>query len=301
VAKETGTDRFFKNIGMAKEIRTHDPAFDGEYYVSTDFPDQGARYFQDAGRLEAVGQLFQAGFNHVEHDGERMVARCSPMTLKGGFDDAFYASVVAPLATLADDMTAFDSPVAVAAESRWRMKRILAFAIPGVLYALGVPALVLGTIKYMPLDSLKIALDSLYYSLPLCFLMLAMAFVLLKGRSRSHREFIIVAMIVFSGIPIAGAGASMFLNGYLDRSEPATYTVEAVHKYVSRSDDSTSYHVMLSSWRVEFDTEKLSITSEEFDRIIPGQTRIEVTTRAGRYGYEWVSSYEILDVMKAGM
>jgi hypothetical protein len=148
---------------------------------------------------------------------------------------------------------------------------------------------------------LRMALDSLYYSLPLCFVLLALAFVLLKGRSRSHREFIIVAMIVLSGIPLSGAGARMFFNGYLDISEPATYTVETVSKYVSRSDDSTSYHLLLSSWRSAGDTEKLSVSSSEFDSVVPGQTRVAVTTKAGRYGYEWVSSYRIVDVMKAGM
>jgi hypothetical protein len=301
VAKETGTDRFFKNIGMAKEIRTHDPSFDDEYYVTTDYPVQGESYFQNASRREAVLRLFRAGFNHIEHDGEKMIARCSPMTLKGEFDEPFYASVVAPLAELAEDMTAFESPDAIAAESRWRTKRAIVFAIPGILYALGVPALVVGIIKYMPLDMLRMALDSLYYSLPLCFLMLAASFVLLKGRSRSHREFMIVAIIVLSGIPLAGAGARMFFNGFLDGSQPLTYNVEAVHKYVSRSDDSTSYHLLLSSWRLEGDTEKLSVSSDEYDRVIPGRTRIEVTTRAGRYGYEWVSSYDILDIMKAGI
>jgi hypothetical protein len=75
----------------------------------------------------------------------------------------------------------------------------------------------------------------------------ALAVVLLKGRSSSHRELLIAVPIALTGLILGGWGGEMVLNGCLDRSEVANHRAKVLWKSKSTSDNSTTYYTHVES------------------------------------------------------
>jgi hypothetical protein len=115
----------------------------------------------------------------------------------------------------------------------------------------------------------------------------------LKGRSSSHREFLIVVLLSLPGFLLAGAGGKIFTNGWLDTSTEVVRETIVAHSWISTSDDDTSYHVEVRSWREGRTVEHLRV-SEFFYRQLPrGEARMSITTRSGKWGWEWIEDYSL--------
>jgi WD40 repeat protein len=146
--------------------------------------------------------------------------------------------------------------------------------------------------KYKPLDQGKVFVDSLKFSLPLLVLFTWFSIRLLKGRSSSHREFIAVFFIALFAFPLAGFGYSGFLNGALDDSPPAVHQVIVLNKYYSRSKNNYTYYAVVNSWRKPESTEKLNISKSFYNYLQPGSSTITITTKPGKFGFEWIVELE---------
>ena len=293
IAKETRFDRFFKKLGLCCEIKTGDDPFDDSFYVTTDTVDFTQAFFSSAEKRAAISDIYERGFNKISHDGKAMTAMWSPFQTKNEVDMALITEIVSRLIVLTKDMPVLPLGGTVFGESGWKFRRILAFAIPALIGLIGINALVFGIIKFRPLDGWQIAVASLQFSIPLLVISLWIAVMLIKGRSSSHRELIIILVISVFGFPLTGAGLGIFLNGWLDESDASSHTVVVVSKYVSESDKSTSYYAVLESWREERRTEKLRISSYEYRKVVPHTSEITVTTKPGRFGFEWVIGHTL--------
>ena len=107
-----------------------------------------------------------------------------------------------------------------------------------------------------------------------------------------NRELIIVVALALFALPLMGMGLEIFLNGYLDTSPASLHTVAVMNKQISKSEDSTSYYAILDSWREGHDTEKLSISSFEYSRLDIKRGQAKVTTKPGKFGFEWIVSVD---------
>jgi hypothetical protein len=292
LTRESGFDRFFKKIGISSEIKTNDIDFDERYYISANDTRFAMAFFNSANKRNAVREISNKGFNEIHHDGKVMTATCSPLKHKEEIDEALVSEIVAKLSVLTKEIPNIPRPYSPSAQN-WKIRRIIAFAIPGLFYVLGAPAFVLGLMNFRPLDGWQMGLDSLKISAPLFILFIWIAVMCIKGRSSSHRELIVVFAISLSAFFLSGAGIKMLLNGWLDDESATSYRVDVRNTYVSKSSKNASYYAVTDSWREDGRTEKLSITGSEYSKIIPYSTEIIVTTKPGKFGYEWLVGYQI--------
>jgi hypothetical protein len=288
IKKESAFDRFFKKRGICCEILTHDTAFDDKFYITTNTVNFTGLFFGKSQKRKIINEIYDKGFKEITHNGKVIMARWSPFRSGKNFDMKLIEEIAVLLDQLTKDIPL--APTATAFDSTgWKAKRAAAFAVPILLEILAITALVLGLSKYTPLDGWSLASSTLQLSIPLLLIFFWMAVQLLKGRSSSHRELIVVAVLSIFGFLLAGAGFGMFFNGYLDTAPPVNHETLVVGKYISRSDKSTSYYARVESWRKEGDTETLKISKYEYNRIIPHKTETTVTTRPGKFKYEWLA------------
>lgn len=288
VAEETSLERFFKNIGISCEIQTGDPEFDKDFYILADSMEFASPFFQVSEKRQAIREIFRLGFNSVTHDGKVMEAKWSPFQLEEGFDPSIITQTVSHLTTLAKEMAVLPQSMMFLGKPAWKTKRLLAFAIPIALLIAGFASMATGLSWFLPLDSGRMFLDSLSYSLPLLVLSLWIAVRLIKGRSSSHKELILILILSLVAFPLSGFGPEVFLNGWLDSSTPTTHTVQVFNKYITRSKNSTNYHVVLDSWRKKGEVEKLEISSSLYRQITLKRTWLNVVTKPGKFGFEWL-------------
>jgi hypothetical protein len=293
ITKESGFDRFFKRHGITNEVQTFDKSFDDDYFIQSDTLDFVRQFFQPPEKRQAVRAVFELGYTLVEHDGKVMKITFSPFRPKDDLPPEFVTGAVAQLRELATNIPVVP-PTPAPDMGAWKTKRVVAFAVPIFGDLIGLPLIILGFVLYPPLDGFSIFLDSLKYSLPLLLIFLWLAVKLIRGRSTSHHELIAVGVLALIGFPLAGMGLETFLNGRLDSSQPSSHTVVVIDKYISRSNKSKDYNLVLESWRTGRQSETLEVSSRDYERVVLTQTEVQIETKPGRFGFEWRVSYEIL-------
>ncbi len=291
LARETKFDRFFRRVGVTSEIRTFDRAFDDRFYIYTNRTAFSRSIFRTAENRKAAMEIYDLGFQSIAYDGKTLSAVQSPIHGDREIDTPLLEEIVARLALLTRP-----GPIRAASEqdepANWKLRRVVAFAVPIALEIGGITALIFGLINHKPLDTGSTVAGSLAISIPPLLLFLWFAVILLRGRSTSHRELIIAGVIALTAFPVAFAGGTILLNGLLDRAPPTTHSALVLDKRINRSDDDTDYYLYLESWRRE-NAEKLGVSHHLYERTTPGSSRIAVTTRPGRFGREWLVDYRI--------
>jgi len=293
IVRENSFDAFFKKIGIACEIETRDPEFDRNFYILTDHADFASAYFSDARKREAVRAIFRLGAAEVKHNGKTLEAKWSPFKLDRGMDRSFIERSVEPLARLCREMPVFFPRKGETGAFSWKVKRGIAFAVPALILAAGLLALVGGAGLYRPLDEYELFLASLKYSLPLFAVYVWAAVKLLKGRSGSHRELAAAVLMSASVFVVSGFGIGRFLNGFWDTAASRTRPALVVEKYARNTDDGVHHYVRLQSWRREGKTEKLRISRALYGKIEPVKTVMALVTKPGRFGFEWIVSADL--------
>ena len=290
VTKESRVDTFFKKLGVSSEVQTGDPEFDKEFYVVTENPDFAFAIFIREENRKAVREIFRLGFNSIKHDGEVMEAVWSPFLLKEDLDPAFITATVPHLSALSGAMPVIPRPIS---SDGWRAKRAAAFAAPIILIIVGFASMAMGLRWFPALDEGALFLDSLSYSLPLLALSLWISVKLVKGRASSHKDLIGIILLFLTAFPVAGFGLEVFLNGWLDNAPPATHLGRVDNKYSTSSKNNTNYYVVLESWRKPRTTEKLQVDFSLYGKISSGRSWMNVETKPGRFGFEWIWSYSL--------
>ena len=294
ITKETRFDRFFEKIGICIEHKTGDPDFDNTYYINSDHVEFTRLFFGDTEKRKRINDLFQAGFNRIEHNGKEIKTVMIPC--KRGFfmtEDQMHG-VVMLLSDLTRNMPELPESGGLSQQNAWKEKRILAFVLPSLFFLTGIAAIITGMFRYKPLDFWAAAGASLRWSIPALLLFLILALSWIRGRSNSHRELIIIIIISLQAFPVGGAGMQIFLNGYLDKTPAVAHEVTLLRKKISKSKNSTDYHAIVSSWRPGHTAESIDVPGSLYQKLIPGETTMSVTTKPGRFGHEWIVNYRIV-------
>jgi hypothetical protein len=291
ITRETKFDRFFKRLGICVELDTHDPEFDDRFYITTDTIPFTRACLERRENRESIRTVFDLGFNHLKHDGKAIILTWNRFPRRQLMETAVMEQGVALLAVLHEKLPGIPG-MDTQESSAWKSKRLLSFALPGLALVTGIIALIVGLTTYRPLDTFKIFLNSLSISLPLFVLFVWFSIHLLKGRSSSHRELIAVFFIALFGFPLAGFGYTAYLNGAWDREMEMVHDVQVVKKFYSRSKSSYTYYARVNSWRQDRETEKLRVSRRFYNRLQAGESIIAVTTKPGKFGYEWIVRIE---------
>lgn len=292
IKEETGFDRFFRKAGILRKIRTHAPEFDRRFQIESLQESRMVRLFQDARYREAVVAVFESGFNDLRSDGRHLRARIIPCRRNRKVPREVIHRVVEALDRLAEGLKASGHPVQESA-GPWKFRTAFALGVPFLLLVAGTAALVLGLSRFAPLDPLKIARDSLKFSLPLMFLYLWAGTRLVAGRSSSHRVWPVMLVLSLLAFPLGGAGLEMFLNGRLDTSPPVIHRQPVRSRGYANSRSGTTYYLRVESWREIPATEKIRVNYKVYRQTRPGESLLIVTTRAGYFGFEWIMSYRL--------
>jgi hypothetical protein len=291
ITPETKFDRFFKKLGVCVEIATHDPGFDDAFYINTNTIPFTRSFLEKSENRRSIQALFQLGFNYLKHDGQTLTLTWRNFPRRTQMEVETMEKAVALLAEQGGSLakiTTYEMPE----PTTWKQKRLFAFAIPILLTITGIAAMIIGLSQYRPLDSGKVFVDSLKFSLPLLVLFVWFSIRLLKGRSSSHRELIAVFFISLFAFPLAGFGYSGFLNGALDDNPAALHQVIVLNKYYKRSKNNYTYYAVVNSWRKPESEEKLRISKSFYNYLQPGSSTIIVKTKPGKFGFEWIVEIE---------
>lgn len=290
ITRETGFDRFFKRLGICVELETNDREFDDAFFITTDTVGFTREYFRKSDKRRLVTEVFARGFNEVMHDGKKIVATWKSFPRGMKMEIKTVEEISAALGQLAGDIPNIYEQES-AENIGWKQRRFFAFAVPIFLLVTGIACLIIGLTIFHPLDEGKVILDSFKYSTPLLIVFLWFAVQLLRGRSSSHKELMGVFALSLFGFIAAGMGGEMTLNGWLDKSKPVVHEVKVIDKYSTRSKNSHTYHVVVESWRKDQYSEKLTVWQSFYDTLAPGQSRMSITTKPGKFGFEWLVKY----------
>ena len=284
VARETGTDSFFKSIGFAVEVQTGDAAFDGEFYLSSRSPEFLAALFRAEPNRAALRALFAQGFERLELEGGVLLAR------KGGGNELLeLATLRSAVESLARLRKVAEAARAVLPAPRGMTTNQFVSVAGLASLALIAPYPVAALIGRPLLDgSFALFLGSLpWFGAAMLAFVLALA-AALRGRSNAHREFFTAAVIALIGIPMGGWGAAMLVNERLDASASVAHPSQVLGKHATHGKHD-HYYVDLKSWRPGRHIEQIEVSSGIYGRVQDRQP-VVVRTHSGRLGFEWVES-----------
>ena len=284
-------DRFFKRLGVCVEIDTHDPSFDDAFYISSDTVPFARQYMERNENRRAIQALFNLGFNHLKHNGKSMVLTWRNFPRRQLMALETMEKALAQLVLLVralNRIPSYEPPVS--AYPVWKLKRLIAFTVTGIIVVTGITALIVGLINYKPLDAGKMFVKSITYSVPLLVLFAWISLQLLKGRSSSHWELTTVFLISLFAFPLAGFGYAAFFNGAFDQGSPELHRVNVINKKYSHNKNGYTYYAVVNSWRENSaeKTEDIRVSKGLYNSLQPGSSTMTVTTKPGKFGFEWI-------------
>ena len=288
MAPQTWFDRVCKRFGLATEIETDDEVFNAECYVRSDTPDFAAAYLADPIKRVAILDLRRLGFPEVLLTGGTLSASWTGFNPKAHEKPDLSADTAARLLILARNLPEhrpeFDHRTG---GHRKKWQAVL------WLFLVGFALTMLSLIPFTPIHALDLivrALVVLVLGLP-AFAYLAAIF--LRGTSTSHYAWGgLMGGAVFL-FPLGSVGSTALVNGLADDSAQVVHNAPITEKYTTRSKNRTNYHVRVASWRNPGETESFQISGSEYNAVVPNQSQMVITTRAGAFGIEWLVSKSV--------
>jgi len=296
IRREAWYDRFARRIGLVGEMQTGDPAFDGAYFLDTEREDIYQSLLSADAKRRQIEALFGLEFPVREIVFGKKDLRVVLSPLKG---DAIARVPVEEylegLASLSTEIPAsgyavpYSAPFSPA-RPRTPISRaglVLLFASLGLLIAGGAVALGWGMHAYEPLGN-GLVLRALAVSAPCALVFLVLAFRWIRGRSSSHRYFLIVLVLSLIGFPVAFAGGAVLTNGFLDAGGETPRQVPVTERYYRQDKNHRTYYVAFPSWQRPGETDRLSVDADLFRTVQPG-SKIVIRTRPGYWNEEWIA------------
>jgi hypothetical protein len=299
IRREAWYDRFARRIGLVEELRTGDPAFDAAYFFDTEREDIYQSYLSEEAKRRRIDALFGLDFPVREIVIGKKDLRIILAPLEG--DAIARVPVEKYLEGLADlsagiPASGYAVPYGApfsSARPRTPIPRaglVLLFAFLGLLIAGGGIALGCGMHTYEPLGN-SLILQALALSFPSVLVFLVLAFRWIRGRSSSHRFFLIVLILSLIGFPVVFTGGAVFTNGYLDEGGETLRRVPVAERYYRQNKNQRTYYVTFPSWQHPGETDRLSVPAAFFRAVRPGDG-IVIRTKPGFWQEEWIAGIE---------
>ena len=146
----------------------------------------------------------------------------------------------------------------------------------------GLFGVLIASYLYPPLDENP----PLLVGLGLFFLPLVVHVVLAVSKKLPLNFDLLRRVYLFSACSVVLVAAFLALNGAADRAPSRTVQTSVIRKYASRGRYSTSYHLVVSSWRSVGGSEKLRVNRETYYAMSSGQ-QIVVSVHSGVFALPW--------------
>lgn len=306
IKQETGTERFFKSLSINRELQTGDSFFDDAHYIISEDTEFTRSVLMDSRNRFAIDTLIQMGFTHVTVNPDQIQAVIDPFQAEKGLSKEQILEAARHLNELSGNLPGSTSAPqkyqhriaphrANPFQGPWTGKRIFFYVLPLLLQTLGTTLLIFGMAEYPPLDGWNLFFKSLPFSIALMVLFSWQAIRILRGRSTSHNDVIIVLTFALISFPMAGAGSALFFNGYLDQSRVEQWLQPVLSKHYTTNKNSKTYYLVVKSWRDQAYSEKIRVDHNTWGSAIAGQSALNIDARKGYYDYDWVAGYELMN------
>lgn len=299
IRREAWYDRFAKRIGLVAELQTGDPVFDQAYFLETDRGDIILPYFAQETKRRSVDALSHMGYPVQKivfgKDGLRIVFAPFP-------PDAIASFPLAQCLSEAQNLSGEQSSAGYAASFDRRLfpgnprqpisRGILTllFILNGFLIPAGAFLLAYGMSEHEPLGH-HLIVNALSLSVVAVLFYLLIVFRWIRGRSSSHRYYLIILILSFLGFPLALTGGAVATNGIFDQGKETSRSVQVSNLYYHQSKNSRTYYVAFPSWQRPGETENVSIPDNLY-RVLKPTSEIIIKTKPGYWREEWIAGME---------
>lgn len=294
VWQESAWERFFKNIGMTREIQTGDDAFDRRFYIDSNTPEFARECFASGERREAVRRLLDMKAEKITYQGKTLSIEWTGSSAHAD-GIAHLKEAIESLTLLAKDLPLYhESTSSVMISENRPSYRVAVIIVAGASLALGFFSWIWNCSAYPLFNPWGLFVWTLKFSIPALVIFLFYAARTLSGNSRSHRDFLLAASLALSGFLFLGYGVAGLYNGMSDTADPAQHISLVLNKEVHTHKNSRSYHLYVQSWQSGQVVEDLTVNSTVYQRVVPRKDRVLVRTKPGKLGFEWLVSSKVL-------
>ncbi len=298
IKKESSFESFAKRIGLTKELQTGDKSFDDKYFINTGSDEFARLFLSDRKKREQIDDILDNEGLKVSSiemkKGEISINIPLARTRIDKLDRAQLERCAGLLHALTEDMPSGSAGFEMPGLEKSRKKTVvMLYASAIAIDAAGLFMLIYGLINYKLVDG-SLFLDSFKYSLPLILLFWIFIIPLIKGRSDSHTIAIVLLAITIPGFILGTMGFLVFTNGYMDQSDVHYYNAVVQDKYITTNKNSKSYHITVNNWNNPEKHIKLSVSSSDYEDYDNGDS-VNIRTKKGYWGYEWIISYNRAD------
>jgi hypothetical protein len=288
--RETWFDRLGKNLGIAREHQTGDVEFDEAVYIRGPSAGFAELFLGHPERRAAVLRLFDQGFQEVRLTGMDVEA------VWVGFDPKVYEDPALPddaaleLFVLAEDVPDEDPDDAAARSEPQKIFKVLLW-----IATLGYAVTLVAAFIYPPIRVLELLAASLVAFAGVYLLFAIMAGLLLHGRSTSHDSWGHLMAWGVLLIAIGSIGAVAAVNALADTAPPREHNNIITNKRISTGRrGAKTYYVAVPAWDLPGETIEFSVSSNEYNMIAPGRSRLSVSTGLGWLGIEWQRGKQVI-------
>ena len=288
--KETGVDRFGKDIGLNQEAQLYDPAFDSEVYVECEDQDFVRQCLGSSALKQRLKELLNE-FSQVEIAGSKCRLFKTPCSDTSRFTPDHLTDAAVFLVAFADGIPRPQPGQASATPLTDECRKSSGLlAAPGIIAIIaGFVLIVWGFASFTPLEPGQIFLLALKIGAVLLILFMLYAYDQVKGLSNALTLLAGAFFAALVGIPLLLWGGLMVVNGSQDVSPASRHETSVVGKNITHSKKSTSYHIQVRGWVPGRETYAYTVSADKYSRINYGDPCV-ITTRDGLFKFTWVTS-----------
>lgn len=292
ISQERTDDRLFKNLNYTKEIQTFDHEFDDKFYIATEDEEFTKVLLQNPEARLAIQEILEYDFAKVEIKGGNLSTTMSPVETNNNSYSTIYTKVklnfIKIIKALPQSNYQFPSPVTPSS----KLDPALFVKVSFFISFIGLCLVFIGSIVFKPIDMEVLFFESLKISVGFIVGYLVLFFFIFHGRSTAHRKLFNIILLALIGIPLLCFGAASTLNGLLDTAPSQKTSVVIVDKHFT-SGKSESYYLTLESWKTPGETKTIQVDYDTYNRVVPGQNKLQIDLKPGFLKYEWMEGYRV--------
>ncbi len=286
VRRETGMDRFFKQIGLNREFQTMDPQFNEKFYFECDDEAFLNKFFIKEDVKLLVSEVLDV-FTSI------VITRNACVFQKRGGKRLEEMSKE-DILSYSRKLVKISSAVPVAGQDLYavgpsfKLWRIILYCVSITAAVSGLIVYILAETGFRVIEGQRLWSVSFPASVLLTVIVSFLAYLKIRGYARSAEVWIVFVIFFLFGAVMLGRYGMAIYNGVYDISEPRRFETTVIDRFYRTNKHSRSYFVIVRPWHEGMPVWELRVSQEEYANIQIGQTRYEIFTKEGRLGFEWV-------------
>lgn len=282
---ETSGDKFYKSVGLNREVQVPDREVNDQLYFECDDQDFVNRLFLNSKTKVDVFDLLK-NYTDIEITTKRCLLKKYPAPpLSSITQEVLMASAkeVLDLASLIPNK-AGEHPEIIT----FKLRRAIVQVLGTIILVMGIFFWIWANVQFRVVDAMALWICSTNFTIPLALAVSALVFFIIKGFSTSSHVLTYFVITFSIGIILTGRYGAAVYNGIYDKERPSVFNQPVVDKYTTTHKSSTTYHVVVEKWRENMSNWHFTVSSSLYYQIHVHSTKYQIMTKPGRLGYEWV-------------